>query len=286
MRKEMKMERKNIFEQLSDDIDLKYEIKKLNYLSEKACIYNMFEENSFESFINKYCLSDWANRNRCVSCKEIKDRLGISTFDFKNAICTEKVITYLEYLSNMVLLCNSKLEEDKTLHVNSEYNFLIENSKEIIELLNYEIAVFKDEEKVLLYEKSPQVTAAVEICPKACAYDIVRYNHYTLKGQVEEKRRILKVLADRIEPIRKEFKELNIHKSLESDVGFLLNNMNIRQNNTEGKNAIQFVQNLSEEELEEWYDETYQLILLCLLEHDNIVRNKKIENLKRLIQQV
>ena len=52
----------------------------------------------------------------------------------------------------------------------------------------------------------------------------------------------------------------------------------------EGKNAIEYVKNLSDEELEEWYDETYQMLLLCFLEYENIERNKKINKLKGVIE--
>lgn len=53
--------------------------------------------------------------------------------------------------------------------------------------------------------------------------------------------------------------------------------------NIEGKSAIDYVKNLSEEEREYWYDETYQLILLCILEYDNIERTKKITELKKKV---
>lgn len=76
-----------------------------------------------------------------------------------------------------------------------------------------------------------------------------------------------------------------INKQLESNVGYLLNKLNIRHNNIEGKNAKDYVKNLSEKELEEWYDETYQMLQLCILEHDNIGRNKKVDSLKKIIEQ-
>ena len=92
----------------------------------------------------------------------------------------------------------------------------------------------------------------------------------------------MKLLADKFEPMRGELKRVN--KELESNTGYLLNKMNIRHNNVEGKNAIEYVKNLSDEELEEWYDEIYQMLLLCFLEYDNIERNKKISELKEVIE--
>lgn len=60
--------------------------------------------------------------------------------------------------------------------------------------------------------------------------------------------------------------------------------MNIRHNNKEGKNASEYVANLTDEELESWYDKTYQMMLLSILELDNIERNKKVKELKRIIE--
>ena len=156
-----------------------------------------------------------------------------------------------------------------------------ENVFDVINSMNYETRIFEDEEKVILVEKNEAATAVAEIIEPELANEVIQYNHYLMKGNIEGKKRILKVLADKIEPMRAEFKKLQKYKELESDIGFLLNKMNIRHNNIEGKNAIDYVKNLSEEEMENWYDETYQLILLCILEYDNIERTKKIIELKK-----
>ena len=41
---------------------------------------------------------------------------------------------------------------------------------------------------------------------------------------------------------------------------------------------------MTDEELESWYDETYQMLLLSILELDNVERNKKVKELKRMIE--
>ena len=45
----------------------------------------------------------------------------------------------------------------------------------------------------------------------------------------------------------------------------------------------EYVAKMSEEELEEWYDELYQMILLAFLMIDNVERMEKIKKLKHNI---
>lgn len=159
--------------------------------------------------------------------------------------------------------------------------YLKENVEGLIKDLNFDTKVFEDEEKVLMIEKNAAATAVAEILEPELAYDVIEYNHHSMKNDIIDKQKTLKLLADKVEPMRGELKKIN--KDLESNTGYLLNKMNIRHNNIEGKNAIEYVKNLSNDELEEWYDETYQMLLLCILEYDNIERNKKVEELKKKI---
>lgn len=82
--------------------------------------------------------------------------------------------------------------------------------------------------------------------------------------------------------MKNELKKVNA--ILEDNIRYLLNKINICHNNKEGKNALRYVANLTDEELESWYDETYQMLLLSILELDNVERNKKVKELKRMIE--
>lgn len=235
------MARKNIFDILSQKMDINYEISRLNNL----CTANMIVENGLfsyklEDFVDRCCLVDWKNRNRCISCKEIRELLSITDFDIKHKLREEQIYAYLEYLANMIWLCDNYVNEHEECGVTKEYYLLDDNLLEIVESLNCELRVFEDDERVLLVEKNASVTAVVEIVDPKTAYEVIQYNHHSLKGNIAEKQRILKALSDKIEPIRAEFKKLQKHKDLESDVGYLLNKMNIRHNNVEGKNTIPY----------------------------------------------
>lgn len=57
----------------------------------------------------------------------------------------------------------------------------------------------------------------------------------------------------------------------------MLNNLDIRHNNKEGKNKNNLVISLKNDKLEKWYDELYQLLLFCVLIKDNTERKNNIE---------
>lgn len=46
------------------------------------------------------------------------------------------------------------------------------------------------------------------------------------------------------------------------------------------KNYKEIVAKMTQDELEGWYDETYQMCLLAFLELDNVERTKKVAELK------
>lgn len=278
------MARKNIFEILKEKVNIDEEINKIKRLVAEDSISDSMCEYNIEYFVEEYCLHDWKQRGRYLSCEEIKRALNLSVFELRDSYYNdEEILIYLEYLCNMVWLCNQYINNHISYRTSLEYAYLCENIASIVDSLNYEIKEFSDDEKVLIVEKNSAATAVAEILESDVAYEVIEYNHYLMKGDIGRKQKILKVLADKVEPMRVELKKIN--KELESNVGYLLNKMNIRHNNVEGKNAIEYVKNLTEEELEAWYDETYQMLLLCILEYDNIERNNKVADLKRIIEQ-
>ena len=51
----------------------------------------------------------------------------------------------------------------------------------------YETKILEDEERVLLLEKNAAATAVAEITPSEISNKIIEYNHFLLKGNIEEK---------------------------------------------------------------------------------------------------
>lgn len=85
------------------------------------------------------------------------------------------------------------------------------------------------------------------------------YRHRSMVGKLDEKKHVLKLLGDQLEPRRGDLHDMELSGAIFA----MLNQMNIRHNNTtEGdKNYRMFVAGLSKEELEVWYDRLYDMML-------------------------
>jgi peptidoglycan hydrolase CwlO-like protein len=120
--------------------------------------------------------------------------------------------------------------------------------------------------------------------PKELSYKVIEYNHHSMKGDLSRKQATLKLLADQLESKRDALKSLN--NSLQSDLFYLLNNINIRHNNIDSTSANykKAIAEMSSEELEEWYDRTYDLCLYAFMTLDQADRKSKMKELKDKIE--
>ena len=109
-----------------------------------------------------------------------------------------------------------------------------------------------------------------------------QYIHISLKGDVRRKRELLLALADKYEPLSKKLKR-HEYNSLDNNLGFLLNNMNIRHNNREGQYRNEIAATIEDNELEKWYDKTFKLLLNAFLASDYIDTKSELSELIKRI---
>lgn len=275
------MTRKNIFEILNKNVDIQHEIKKISKLLEtNTIIKDKYQDITVLQTVNMYSFIGWKQRNRYINSEEMMSKLDIRDIYFKSISLNEAII-YLEFAINMIHLCGKAINEKKVSYY-ADYEMLYENIVSLVEHLNMEIKIFEKEEKVIIVEKNKAATAVAEIVDDKLGYKVIEYNHYLLKGDIAKKKDILNALASKLEPEKTKLETLD--KTLSDNFFFLCNNINIRHNNKEkGKSYKEFVAKMADKELEEWYDETYQLALLAILLLDNVPRTKKIKDLKSKI---
>jgi len=279
------MARKNIFEILKSNYNINLEFEKITALFEDKCIqysqsigFSQYQTlyYSLENMIDEI-FPTWKARGSCVCCKNMRQELGINDIHKKTNFTEDYILTCLEYYKNIFILFINrvapKLDHYAYSYLNS-FHMLNPNMDKLLDYLNYEQHVFEKEEMVILIPKNPAATAVAEISSENTAMAILMYHHASLKGQLEEKRDILRRIAKEYEPLLN--KEIEGFHDYFDKANNMLNNLDIRHNNTEGRHKNVLATSLSDEELENWYDELYQLLLFCVLIKDNKERKDKM----------
>lgn len=271
------MARKSIFEILEEKYDFNKEFKKITNLFNSNIMYNMGYGYPIESAANSV-FHEWKARGGCINCADMRQELDINTITKLSETTPENIILCLEYYVNILNIFVTKwLTVSTGYEVNNNLTLLQNNIDLLLEHMNLMKHTVKEEEKVLLLPKDPAAIAVVEIAPKDVAFAILKYNHASLKGQLEEKRRLLQSIANEYEDLLE--KPIEPFGDFFTKTNGLLNNLNIRHNNKKGKNQHEAVVQMNEQELEKWYDETYQLLLFCILSKDNTERKKLADKL-------
>lgn len=188
-----------------------------------------------------------------------------------NTKCLEK---YIEYSTQTIFrIFRSRCEK------------LRQKITETLDCLGYEILI--DPEYNLFYcvEKNASARKAATIDfvknEPSASYKIIEYNRTGLKGDVSRKKEILLTFCNIFESKSSELEKIN--STLEDNLSFLINNLNIRHNNSDDGSSSkkEFVSRLSPAQMEEIYDMIYDLFLQAFISLDNRKHNNLIQDLKK-----
>jgi len=274
--------RKSIFEILEEKYDFNKEFKKISGLFHGNIMYNMGYGYSVEIAVNGI-FHQWKGRGSCINCPDMRQELGIDTILKQNEISPDDIILCLEYYVNILNIFATKwLPLSSGYEVNNSLSLLQTNIDLLLEHMNFMKHNIEEEEKILLLPKDPAAISVAEIASKDIAFAILKYNHASLKGQLEEKRRLLQSIANEYEALLNN-PPTGFGEYFKTVKG-LLNNMNIRHNNKTGKNKNDLVTNISPKMLESNYDELYQMLLFCVLTKDNLDRKKSADKVLKQIK--
>ena len=283
------MSRKNIFDVISDSFDIGHELQRIRRLFEAeqpVYVCSIRSNYSVLKYVDKYGFYQWRNRGRCV---DTDDFLSILEYEelWKSASSNlQDLLTLIEIIYNFCWIVKEAAGDMKVLidrHQEKYFSILEETLNVCLSYYNHKGEYFSELEQLIVIEDKPEATAVAEIIDNDLSYKVLRYNHYMLKGDIHAKKDILLALGADLEPKREQIKATD--KALEDGIFYMLNNLNLRHNNTtEGdKFYRQAVVDMDNATLENWYDELYQMMLLAYLQMDQTERNARVKALKQTV---
>ncbi len=279
--------RKSIFDLVADKLDMEGDTYRLVTMaeSEKTLCTNRYTYYSIFKFVDEFCFRDWNYRSRYINVDDFLEALDFEELVKDAKWNIESHLTLIELIYNFWNLAHNMFEDEdfkENLQWCGNFYHLKDVMDEILEEYNHIVYTTEDKDYFIVIENKAEVTAAAEIMPtSALSFDVIKYNHRSLKGEVDAKRAILVSLGAELEPKRKVLQGIN--KQLSEDIFFMLNNMNVRHNNyavSDPGKYKEYVSKMTPEQLEEWYDELYQMMLLAFLLLDNAGRSAKVCELK------
>lgn len=261
---------------------------KIDLQKEYERLYDAFyNQKFFDTFNNNVTLRDCCSvnflnypfRGTCVSLDDFDETYKIYFEKIPHKFNLGYLILFCEYTYNLVVYLNSV--NWGMQGIQAQQQIYCTQVNKVIDKIGYQF--INDNGVIIFVPKSQDAISVAEIIDPKLSYKVIEYNHHTMQGNIEGKKAILLLLADKLEHDRDNLKSIN--KTMETNLFMLFNKMNLRHDNcSEGSSKyVEYVAHMSKRDLENWYDETYQLCLLAFLELDNIERNKKIADLKNKI---
>lgn len=219
-------------------------------------------------------------RGTCLDLDEFDEKYKFCFVEQPQDFDIDYLVSFCEYIYNFVLCF-----EDRYFFAQINKHFYLQHINKVIEAIGY---MESREDEFTIFVPKDNAAIAVsesEYIPENVSYKVIAYNHHSMKGNLEAKKAVLQQLASILEAKRKNLSRAD--KTLETNLFYSFNNLNIRHNNVDpelkGKYKA-YVAQMSNDELEKWYDETYQMCLLAFLQIENFDRKAEFEKLKAKIE--
>ena len=257
-------------------------------------LYNIFYmqkhqiDQGISLTLRDYCADNFVKlpfRGTCVSLDDFDDYYNRHFERVPADFDLDYLVSFCEYSYNL-LINNTGIGYggfgiSQAFALSQPIQFYLQQVLRVVEAIGY---MPNMQDGITDFVPKDQAAIAVaEIVDSNLSYKVIEYNHHSMKGDLERKKSILLALADKLEPQRNKLNSVN--NSLESDLFFLLNSVNVRHNNSDpdGRKYITTIANMKNKEIEKWYDDIYQMCLLAFLELDNIDRKERVKQLKQEI---
>lgn len=214
-------------------------------------------------------------RGRAITLSDFDETYGFSFSDHTLLFEPDDLILLCEYIWN---LCNGVIKHAYQMINESDYQS-IDHLLKIVDgcIKDMQHIPVNQNNIIIFVPKDANVVAVTEIVKEEMAVSILEYHHHGLKGNLAKKKAILKLMADDIESNRQDLR--NINKPLEAQL-FQLMNKFVRHDHSK----TPYIAGMRPAEIEQCYDDIYQMWLLAKLEMDHYATRKS--RIATLLEQI
>ena len=172
-----------------------------------------------------------------------------------------EVNNYIQFLANAILFV---MEHRNLTKSGEELGMaIISNMKLILDHLG---ATFEEDDsthEVYVIYTDEVLNVVKEGCPEISS-SLIEYKKIDNRGDINRKREILCSLSNHLEKVASILKKNGHTRDLYTDTSFLLNKSGIRHACSINDPIESKFINMCPDELEQWYDNTFEMIIACL----------------------
>lgn len=251
------------------------EYRKIEMMISEATVvgtYNQFGKPlipayTLEQYIDDLYFRGWNLRGTFVSIADMRNGLGIEKAVFAGkSISEERVLDFLQYAANLWLRINGTIRSCTTAYISDRKNYLImllQNITALTNRLGAELKLDKTKSEIYLVYKDV-VSFAVAEEHTDISESIIEYKKLDNRCDLQRKGEVLCTLYKKLESFGDRFKGTR-YEGLYKDTTFLFNKTGARHWVEKDRIACETFLKMKPEELEDWYDKTFELFLACIV---------------------
>lgn len=237
---------------------------------------------TLETYVEQHCFNNWNLRGTFLSLAEMREQLGIAKSVFSRESVNERLILdFCQYAANIITRVVTTIKSCSTAYITnpSHCSMAIDNmtlllgkfgAHFITDPSTLEICIaYDDELGTIVGDDFPEVKL-----------NLTEYKKIDGHGDLERKGEILCTLYKRLEKEEAKFKG-TAYKGMCDDTTFLFNKIGARHWVEKDRIASKTFMAMSPEELELWYDRTYDMFLSCMVLSRYLDVKKDIDAIKR-----
>ncbi len=251
------------------------EYRKIEMIISEATIVGTYSQfgtplipaYTLEQYKNDLYFRGWNLRGTFVSIADMRNGLGIAKAMLTDkSIAEERVLDFLQYAANLWLRINGTIRSCTTAYISDRDNYLImliQNITALTNRLGAELKLDKAKSEIYLVYKDAVSFAVAEEHPDI-SESIIEYRKLDNRGDLQRKGEVLCTLYKKLEAYGERFKGTT-YEGLYKDTTFLFNKTGARHWVEKDKIACETFLKMKPDELEDWYDKTFELFLTCMV---------------------